>query len=255
MKVEQYLIARRAERPLHLTLLDPGKMPPGRLGVLAGEAAAAGTDGIMVGGSTDISRRRVDDAVAAIKAQVTLPVILFPTHAEAVSGRADAIFFMSLLNSTSRQFLVGEQIESARRIRRVGLEVLPMAYLVVAPGMAAGRVGRAVPLPRNDATLTVSHALAGQYFGMRYIYLEAGSGADRPVPPELVQAVRQAIDVTLIVGGGICDAAAAAMVVAHGADIVVTGTLVEQAAPVSEELRPVVAAVHQGAYEPPSRND
>ena len=121
--------------------------------------------------------------------------------------------------------------------------------------MAAGRVGRAVPLPRDDTAPTVSHALAGQYFGMRYIYLEAGSGADSPVLPEMVQAVRQAIDVTLIVGGGIRDATAAAAAVAHGADIVVTGTLVEQAAAVSDELRPVIAAVQQGVYEPPSRSD
>ncbi len=99
----------RAERPLHLTLLDPGKSDTTTIGRMAHGASQAGTDAIMVGGSTGLSLERVDAAVLEIKEQTHLPVILFPTVALAVSTKADAIFFMSLLNSSERRFLVGEQ--------------------------------------------------------------------------------------------------------------------------------------------------
>ena len=244
--VHNYILKNREKHPLHFTLLDPGKMGSDDLVTLAMQTARAGTDGFLVGGSTDLSLEKVDSAVDAIKETTHLPVILFPTHASSVSGRADAIFFMSLLNSESRQFLVGEQIASARWVKQTGLEPLSMAYLVVAPGMAAGRIGQAQPLPRDDPNLVVSHALAGQYLGMRYIYLEAGSGASKPVPSEIVKAVRNEVETLLIVGGGIRTPAAASEAVKAGADIIVTGTLVETSRKLKEEMSTLIKAVHSG---------
>jgi len=244
--VHNYIVKSRQKHPLHFTLLDPGKMGPDNLVELATQTAEAGTDGFMIGGSTDLSLEKVDAAVDAIKNITHLPVILFPTHASSVSGRADAIFFMSLLNSESRQFLVGEQIASARWVKKTGLEPLSMAYLVVAPGMAAGKVGQAQPLPRNDPNLVVSHALAGQYLGMNYIYLEAGSGASAPVTAEIVKAVRAEIDALLIVGGGIRSPEDALLAVEAGADIIVTGTLVETSNKLKEEMSQLIKLIHSG---------
>ena len=244
--VHNYIVKSRQKHPLHFTLLDPGKMGPDNLVELATQTAEAGTDGFMIGGSTDLSLEKVDAAVDAIKNITHLPVILFPTHASSVSGHADAIFFMSLLNSESRQFLVGEQIASARWVKKTGLEPLSMAYLVVAPGMAAGKVGQAQPLPRNDPNLVVSHALAGQYLGMNYIYLEAGSGASAPVPAEIVKAVRAEIEALLIVGGGIRSPEDALLAVEAGADIIVTGTLVETSNKLKEEMSQLIKLIHSG---------
>tara|TARA_B100000029_G_scaffold411389_1_gene413734 strand:+ start:510 stop:1247 length:738 start_codon:yes stop_codon:yes gene_type:complete len=244
--VHNYIVENRQKHPLHFTLLDPGKMNSDDLVALATQTAEAGTDGFMIGGSTDLSLVKVDAAVDAIKDITHLPVILFPTHASSVSGRADAIFFMSLLNSESRQFLVGEQIASARWVKKTGLEPLSMAYLVVAPGMAAGRVGQAQPLPRDDPDLVVSHALAGQYLGMKYIYLEAGSGASNPVPSEIVKAVNEEVDSILIVGGGIRSPEAASAAVKAGADIIVTGTLVETSNKLKEEMSTLIKTIHSG---------
>ena len=244
MRVEEYISSRREERPLHFTLLDPGKTSAEDLITLAKETAEAGTDGFMVGGSTDLSLENVDLAVDTIKKTTNMPVILFPTHASSVSGKADAIFFMSLLNSESRQFLVGEQIASSQWVKKTGLEPLSMAYLVVAPGMAAGKVGQAQPLARDKPDDVVSHALAGQYLGMKYIYLEAGSGASEPVPESIIKYVRESIDVTLIVGGGIRTAESARKVVAAGADIVVTGTLVETSNRLKEDMTVLINAIH-----------
>jgi|TARA_B110000263_G_scaffold227649_1_gene220159 phosphoglycerol geranylgeranyltransferase len=244
--IHEYITNKRKEHPLHFTLLDPGKTSPEELINLAKQTAEAGTDGFLVGGSTDLSLEKVDSAVDVIKETTHLPVILFPTHASSVSGRADAIFFMSLLNSESRQFLIGEQIASARWVKKTGLEPLSMAYLVVEPGMAAGRVGQAQPLPRDNPDLVVSHALAGQYLGMSYIYLEAGSGASQPVPSEIIRAVRDEIDVFQIVGGGIRTPEAASEVVKAGADIVVTGTLVETSKKLKEDMSSLIKSIHSG---------
>ena len=244
--IHDYITNKRKEHPLHFTLLDPGKTSPEELIKLATQTAEAGTDCFLVGGSTDLSLEKVDAAVDVIKETTHLPVILFPTHASSVSGRADAIFFMSLLNSESRQFLVGEQIASARWVKKTGLEPLSMAYIVVEPGMAAGRVGQAQPLPRDNPDLVVSHALAGQYLGMNYIYLEAGSGASQPVPSEIIRAVRDEIDVFQIVGGGIKTPEAASEVVRAGADIVVTGTLVETSEKLKEDMSNLIQAIHSG---------
>ena len=244
--VHKYLVSKREKHPLHFTLLDPGKMDSDELVDLARQTAEAGTDCFLIGGSTDLSLEKVDAAVDAIKDITHLPVILFPTHASSVSGHADAIFFMSLLNSESRQFLVGEQIASAQWVKKTGLEPLSMAYLVVAPGMAAGRVGQAQPLPRNNPDLVVSHALAGQYLGMRYIYLEAGSGASVPVPTEIVSTVRNEIDAILIVGGGIRTPQDARDIIRAGADVIVTGTLVETSNKLREDMSQLIEAIHEG---------
>ena len=244
--IHQYIIDTRQKHPLHFTLLDPGKMNPDDLVGLAKQTAGAGTDGFLIGGSTDLSLEKVDASVDAIKYITHLPLILFPTHASSVSGHADAIFFMSLLNSESRQYLVGEQIASARWVKKTGLEPLSMAYLVVAPGMAAGKVGQAQPLPRDDPNLVVSHALAGQYLGMNYIYLEAGSGASAPVPAEIVKAVRDEIEVLLLVGGGIRSPEDPSAAVQAGPDIIVTGTLVETSNKLKEEMSQLIEIIHSG---------
>ena len=160
--LHNHLRKLRRERPLHLTLLDPGKSDTATIGRMARGAAEAGTDVIMVGGSTGLSLERVDAAVLEIKAQTHLPVILFPTVAKAVSTKADAIFFMSLLNSTERRFLVGEQIASAAMVHQSGLQPLSMAYLIVEPGMVAARVGKAKPLPRDDPRQAVAHVFGGE---------------------------------------------------------------------------------------------
>ena len=244
MEVHNYFSSTRKEHPLHLTLLDPGKMSPDDLSNIAQRADTAGTDGIMVGGSTDLSSENVELSVQAIKNVTNLPVILFPSDSGALSGKADAIFFMTLLNSSSLQYIVGEQIASATYIKKLGLETLSMAYLLLEPGMRAGLIGKARLLPRDNPNLVISHALAGQYLGMKYIYLEAGSGAESPVPSEMVEQVRKAVDNTLIVGGGIRTPESAKLLVDSGADIIVTGTFVETSNSLVEDLKPIIDAIH-----------
>lgn len=227
----------------HLTLIDPAKQTPVVAGNIASDAAEAGTDGIMVGGSTKAEGKLLDKTVRSTKKATDLPVILFPASEAGVSRHADAIFFMSMLNSRDPYFITGAQKLGAPLVKKFGLEPIPMAYLLVEPGGAAGEVGKADLIPRSKPEIAVAYALAAQYLGMSFVYLEAGSGADRPVPVEMVRAVDGATDVTLIVGGGIKTPEAAGERVRAGADIIVTGTLVEHTKDRKAEIREIVKAI------------
>ena len=229
MTVYEYIVQRRARARLHMTLLDPDKVSSADAGQLAREAADAGTDAIMIGGSTGVKQDQVDAMVLATKGASGVPVILFPASAANLSPHADALYFISLLNSRDPRFIIGEQKTAAPIVKAWGLEAIPMAYLVVEPGMRAGQVGKADVLPRKSSVLAVEYALAAQMLGMKLVYLEAGSGAPDPVPEAIVRAVRSAIDILLVVGGGIRTPESAAAVARAGADIVVTGTVVEVA--------------------------
>lgn len=228
MTVWGYIQERLAGGKMHMTLLDPAKGPAEEMGDLAAMATETGTDAIMVGGSTGVAQDLLDAGVRAIKARTALPVILFPAHAGTVSRYADAIYFMSLLNSRSVRLVVREQHRASREIVEMGLETLSMGYVVVAPGMKVGEVGEADLIPREDAEAAVRYALTAQLLGMGLFYLEAGSGAPKPVPSGMVRAVKGAIRIPLLVGGGIRTADAARGVAQAGADVVVTGTVVER---------------------------
>ncbi len=225
-----------------MTLLDPDKQSATEAARLAGTAERAGSDAIMIGGSTGVTQEKVDRTVLAIKAAVHVPTILFPASAGNLSRHADALYFMSLLNSRDPQLIVGEQRRAAPLVKRWKLETIPMAYLIVEPGMRAGEVGHAEPIPRTKPEIAVEYALAAQLFGMKLVYLEAGSGAPAPPPAGMIGAVKGAISIPLVVGGGIRSAEAARGVARAGADIVVTGTVVEETQG-AEELERIIQAV------------
>jgi phosphoglycerol geranylgeranyltransferase len=230
---------------VHLTLLDPDSQQPEIAGNMAREAELGGTDAIMVGGSTGATGLVVEQTVKAIKVACSLPVILFPANPGGVSESADAIFFMSLLNSRDVNYITTNQANGAPLVYRYGIEPISMAYIIIEPGGAAGWVGDARLIPRNRPKLAVAYSLAAKYLGMHYIYLEAGSGADRPVPVEMVAAVKKAVGkaTKVIVGGGIRDGATARERVKAGADMIVTGTIVEQVSDVRGKIEELVWAI------------
>ena len=228
---------------VHLTLLDPDKQDPAEAGKIALAASLGGTDGIMVGGSQRVSQENLDATVKSIKEHVDLPVILFPGGVTGISKHADAIFFMSLLNSRNPYFITGAQAQGAPIVKAVGIEPIPMGYIVVEPGGAVGKVGEADLIPKDNPQAAAGYALAAQYLGMNLIYLEAGSGADRHVPAEMITAVKSAVDIPLIVGGGIQTGEDAKAVKEAGADIIVTGTIVEQVTDVEGKIKEITTAL------------
>jgi len=168
------------EGAVHLTLIDPDSQLPEVAGKIAAQAASGGTDAIMVGGSTGATGVTVEETVKAIKAACSLPVILFPANAAGVSESADAIFFMSLLNSRDVNYITTNQAIGAPLVYKHGIEPISMAYIVIEPGGAAGWVGDARLIPRNRPKLAVAYSLAAKYLGMHYIYLKQVQGQINP---------------------------------------------------------------------------
>ena len=225
---EKYLLEKiKTEGSIHLTLIDPEEVSAQGASLIAENSKNSGTAAIMIGGSTFISETHLDDVVKAIKSRVNIPTILFPNNVTGISHLADAIWFMSLLNSVDPYFLIGAQILGAPLVKKYGLEPLSMGYIIVGDGGTAGIVGKAISVPYSKPELAAAHALAGQYLGMRFIYLEGGSGAKNPVPPEMIAAVKHALEIPLIVGGGIRTKEQAMSAATAGADIIVTGNVTE----------------------------
>lgn len=227
-RVEEYVLRKmRSEGCIHLSLIDPEETQPSDAASVAKALEQYGTAAIMIGGSTVASNNLVDKAVRAIKKNVKIPVILFPNNVVSVSKFADAIWFMSLLNSNNPMFITGLQALAAPQIKRYGIETIPLAYIIVGEGSTAAYVGQAHAIPYEAAEIAASYALAAEYLGMRFIYLEAGSGARQPVSSKMVSTVKNNVKIPVIVGGGIRECDSAERIVKAGADAIVTGTVIE----------------------------
>ncbi|MFX0096310.1 MAG: geranylgeranylglyceryl/heptaprenylglyceryl phosphate synthase [Candidatus Hodarchaeota archaeon] len=211
----------------HLTLIDPdpAHQTPSQAGQLANLATKAGSDAIMVGGSTSLD---VDETVTAIKDQTEVPIILFPGNITGISKHADAVFFMSVFNASHPYWVVGAQALAAPTVKKIGIEAIPMAYLIVEPGGTAGYVSGARLIPRNKPEIAASYALAAQYMGFKLVYLEGGSGVEAMVPPEMISTVSKTTDIPIIVGGGINTTKEAVSAAKAGARMIVQGTFVEK---------------------------
>lgn len=227
MNVKNYLMEGVSKGTLHMSLLDPDKQTPDEAAAIASECKKAGTDAIMIGGSTGVTQENLDATAVAIKKATGLPIIFFPGGPQALSAHCDAIFFMSMINSTDLNYVMKAQIHTSLAVKKLGIEPISMGYIVVEPGMKVGEVGKADLVKRDDLKKAMSCALASEYLGMSLVYLEAGSGADRPVPPEMIKAVKGVLSVPLIVGGGIRSPEAAKAAREAGADMIVTGTFLE----------------------------
>jgi phosphoglycerol geranylgeranyltransferase len=240
--VESHLLRKIKEDGVaHLTLFDPEKLTPFSAKKLAHQVKQIGTAAAMVGGSTSTSVYELDAIVKAIKTS-GLKVILFPNDVAGLSRHADAIFFMSLLNSLNPYYLSGAQALGAPLVKKYRLEPIPLAYLIIGENAgAAGFVGNANPIPYGKPELAAIYALAAEYLGMRFVYLEAGSGAKRTVSPAMVSAVRKTSRIHIIAGGGIKAPSDAKALVKAGADVIVTGTVSEKAS--VSKLREIIRAI------------
>ncbi|MAZ24087.1 MAG: phosphoglycerol geranylgeranyltransferase [Candidatus Thermoplasmatota archaeon] len=241
----------RAGPTRHAILIDPADQTPDMAAKRCLAAVAAGSRMVLVGGSSDTDMENVHETVVAIQEALELvewastqdamsenagkvPVVLFPQGAAALSPAADAITFMMLMNSTTPRFLIEEQVTGAPFIRKAGVEPIPMGYLICAPGGKAGEVGMADLIQPDEAERVSAYSMTAESYGFRMFYLEAGSGAEYPVNPDLIRAARESCDLALVVGGGIRDGATARAAAKAGADWIITGNLAEDYDDVNE---------------------
>jgi len=228
-KIEEYLHAlRRKKSALIFVLIDSVVSKVRESVTLAKGVEKIGASAILVGGSSATDQMEMAQVVKTLKKSIKIPIILFPGNVTGVVPQADAILFSSLLNSENPYYITQAQALGAPSVLKFGLEPLPTAYIIIGEGTTAWFVGAARAIPFDKGGIAAAYSLAAQFLGMRFVYLEAGSGAKQSVRPEMVRAVRKVFKGFLIVGGGIRDVNTAKEIVAAGADALVIGTMLEK---------------------------
>ncbi len=209
-------------------LIDPDKC---RGSVLSSTIAALKTsvpDFIFVGGSFTLNS--VDSLIEVLREETKTEIILFPGHTSQFSNKANALLYLSLLSGRNAEFLIGQHINSALMIKRSNIEVIPTGYLLIDGGKSSSveYISNTRPIPRDKNEIALSTAVAAELMGMKLVYLEAGSGAEVPVPVDMISYVSKGLSLPLIVGGGIRTTEQLTNAFQAGADLVVVGNAFEQ---------------------------
>jgi putative glycerol-1-phosphate prenyltransferase/phosphoglycerol geranylgeranyltransferase len=229
LKIEENLTAKIKEHALFAVLLDPDSSEKDAFCEIGKMAFEAGADLILVGGSL-IGNANLPKKVLELKSLVKIPIVLFPGGASQVVQGFDAMLFTSLVSGRNPQYLIEEQLKGGLIVKALGIEAFPTAYMLInsGPATAVEYISNTKPIPEDKPKLTMAHAIAAELMGMRWTYLEAGSGAEKPVPLEHIILTRKATNLNIIAGGGIITPQDAAARVKAGANVIVTGTIWEK---------------------------
>ncbi len=235
---------KRAGKKNFVVLIDPDKLALSGIEPLVTLAEQASVDYFFVGGSLVVNNE-LDNMISAIKAQTTIPVILFPGSSRQLSYKADGLLLLSLISGRNAELLIGKQVEIAPYLKISPLEVIATGYILVDGGVptSVSYMSNTFPIPANKDSIAVCTAMAGEMLGLKLLYMDAGSGARQPISTTMIDAVKTATDIPLIVGGGIRTAAQARANVRAGADVIVVGNALEQQPELMIEM---ARAVHEG---------
>jgi phosphoglycerol geranylgeranyltransferase len=220
---------KKGNRAGLIVLIDPDKIRHEDLKEKIAVFQDQGADAFFFGSSQPV-KNDIHAMAKAIREYSKIPLILFPGSSEQVTPHADGILFITLISGRNPDYLIEHHVKAAPFVKKMGLKVLPTAYILIECGYRTSveRVSRTQPLPANNIPNIVAHALAGEMIGMKYIYLEAGSGAKNPVSPEIISAVKAQVSVPVIAGGGIRTPEYAKVLADAGADFIVIGNVLEK---------------------------
>ena len=210
-------------------LIDPDKLDEKSLQSTIELAINAKVDYFFVGGSLVVTDT-LDKVVSTIKEKCSIPVVLFPGSPDQITPKADALLYLSLISGRNPELLIGQHVISAPFVRQSGLEIMPVGYMLVDGGTptTVSYISNTNPIPSNKNDIASCTAMAGEMLGLKLIYMDAGSGASRPIPTAMIQQVAKYIQIPLIVGGGITTAEKAKENCLAGADIIVVGNAIEK---------------------------
>ena len=210
-------------------LVDPDKLKLREIKKTVLKINNTKVDFIFVGGST-VLPNATHLFVQELKIHTKIPVVLFPGETGQITDLADGILFLSLLSGDNPEYLIHQQVKAAPILKKTNLEIIPTGYILVDGGnkTAVQKISETTPILQSEKNKIINTALAAEYLGKQLVYLEAGSGAKKPIAPSIISAVRKEIDIPIIVGGGIRSHAAMQNAYDNGADIVVIGTAFEE---------------------------
>lgn len=225
---QEILNAFQEKRHLLAVLLDPDKVDFDGIKFLIEKINRSPATHIFIGGSLVFSNS-IENLISEIKVFTSLPILLFPGHPSQIAQNADGILFLSLLSGRNSDYLIGHQVKAAPMLKKSKLEIIPTAYLLIESGgiTAVEKVSKTIPISRKFSDEAVATAQAGELMGNKLIYLEAGSGALKAVPQKMIQKVVKAVEIPVIVGGGIRSKEGMEAAFQSGATMVVIGTAFE----------------------------
>jgi len=239
MKILESLHARsRQGKKSIAVLIDPDKIGDvDRLEPLLRLANENCVDYFFVGGSL-VTTTNLSAVVKTIKDNLSIPVVLFPGSAVQIDPSADAILFLSLISGRNPDLLIGQHVVAAPILKNNKLEILPTGYILVNSGKttSVAYISNTTPIPEDKYSLAACTAMAGEMLGLKLIYLDAGSGAEREVNEKMINTVRNAVDAPLIVGGGINTPQKAFNALEAGADLIVIGNALEKSPELLTEI-------------------
>jgi putative glycerol-1-phosphate prenyltransferase len=229
---------KSSNKKLLAVLIDPDKMTIENVSSFIEKINTSITTHIFVGGST-VDDDATDILVSQIKKHTELPIVLFPGDVTQITNKADALLFLSLISGRNPEYLIGKHVEAVSVLKEITLEVISTGYVLIESGKetAVQRVTQTQPISRNSIQQIVDVAKAGELLGMKLIYLEAGSGAINPISNNIIKAVKEEIQIPLIVGGGIRSKIQLNEAYSFGADLVVIGTAFEDDESFFDELK------------------
>jgi len=222
--------SRKAKRMLVAQLIDPDHIFDfDHLSDIVSRAVKARIDLFFFGGSLITSNAQFD-IVKALKTICDIPVVLFPSSPSHIDKSADAVLFLSLISGRNAEFLIGNHVAAAPILKNSNLEILPTGYILVGCGepTTAQYISNTNPIPYNKPEIAASTALAGEMLGLKLMYLDGGSGADKTISPKMVSMVKAWVSVPIIVGGGIKTAKEAVALRDAGADVLVIGNAAQE---------------------------
>jgi phosphoglycerol geranylgeranyltransferase len=235
--LKKILKARQEGDKQLAVLIDPDETEGAGLDRLIDISVNARVDFFFVGGSL-LVKDGVEACLRSVRERCDIPLVLFPGSVMQVSALADGILFLSLLSGRNPDLLIGQHVVAAPYVKKAGLEVLPTGYLLIDGGRptTVSYMSQTAPIPADKPDIAATTALAGELLGFRLMYLDAGSGAMQAIPPDIIRAVRNAISLPLIIGGGIRTPEQAAMAAQAGADLIVVGNVLEKEPGLLSEL-------------------
>ncbi|MGQ9846387.1 MAG: geranylgeranylglyceryl/heptaprenylglyceryl phosphate synthase [Bacteroidales bacterium] len=209
-------------------LIDPDKVDNEQLANICKQIKKSPFNLILVGGS--LVRNDIDSIIVFLKKHTSLPIYLFPGNVMQLSDKADGILFLSLVSGRNPEYLIGQQVIAAPILKRMQLDVVSVAYMLIESGHTTSveYMSNTKPIPSDKIDIIVATALAAEFLGFKMIYLEAGSGALHPVSPEIIKHVAEQVRIPIIVGGGIRNKTIVNNCYQAGASMVVIGSVIEQ---------------------------
>ena len=218
-----------SDKKKFIVLIDPDKYTLESVAKVVKLSMKAGVDYFFLGGSLLITDNHAQ-IISFIKGNSDIPVLLFPGNNLQLNNQADAILLLSLISGRNPDLLIGRHVISAPYLKASNLEILSTGYMLIESGCmtAVNYMSNTTPIPSEKADIAVCTAMAGEMLGMKLIYLDAGSGAQNPVPASMIRKVKESIGLPLIIGGGITTPLLAKTAFDAGADVVVVGNAIEK---------------------------